>query len=256
MKALLKYDLLYMHKTTKVFIMLGLGIFLAALSVLTARYMNELMQYAMAQEGIGSFPVSEPTVMDAYIQFYSNMQQIFFLVFLFIAGAFFSKDISQGIEQWLFARPVSKTKYMLSKTLVIHLLGLFGMLVAALFFAYSTVFIFDGFSYWRFIGSLFIFYVFVLFFVQLLMLLVGLFGRMLWPMLISVLVFFVLSAFSPIDGGFFKYTPLRLPAYALSFIMEDVATGDLIWTIVIGLGLSVFLSVLGIFLFNKQLYKQ
>jgi hypothetical protein len=66
----------------------------------------------------------------------------------------------------------------------------------------------------------------------------------------------VLSAFSPIDGGFFKYTPLRLPAYALSFIMEDVATGDLIWTIVIGLGLSVFLSVLGIFLFNKQLYKQ
>ncbi len=256
MKALLKYDFLYMHKTTKIFIMIGLGIFLAALSVLTARYMSELMQYAMTQEGIETVDVPTPTVQDAYVQFYSNMQQIFFLVLLFIAGAFFSKDISKGIDQWLFARPVSRVHYMLSKTLIIHLLGLFGLFVSALFFAYSTVFVFEGFEFWRFFGSLFIFYVFILFFVQLVMMLVSIFARMLWAMLISVVFFFVLSLFNTIDSGVFKYMPTKLPTIALDFINGEATVNTLLWSLGLGLGLSIALSILGIHLFNKQLYKQ
>lgn len=256
MKALLKYDFSYMHKTTKIYIMIGLGVFLAALSVLTARYMSELMQFAMAQEGMETIDVPTPTVQDAYLQFFSNMQQIFFLVLLFIAGAFFSKDISKGIDQWLFARPVSRIHYMLSKTLVIHLLGVFGMLVSALFFAYSTVFLFEGFEFWRFFASLFIFYVFILFFVQLVMLLVSIFGRMLWPMLISVITFFVLSLFNTIDSGIFKIMPVRLPEIALDFINGNASTNTLLSSIGLGLGLSIALSLLGIYLFNKQLYRQ
>ena len=256
MKALLKYDFLYMHKTTKIIIMVGLGIFLAALSVLTARYINELMQIAMAQEGIETIDMPEPTVSDAYMQFYSNMQQIFFLVILFISGAFFSKDISKGIDQWLFARPVSRVHYMLSKTIVIHLLGLFGLIVSALFFTYSTVFLFEGFEFWRFFVSLAIFYVFILFFVQLVMMLVSIFGRMLWPMLISVTLFFVLSIFGSIESGVFKYLPVRLPGHALAYIQGDVSSATLLWSLGVGLSLSILLSVLGIFLFDKQLYKQ
>lgn len=256
MKALLKYDILYMHKTTKIIIMIGLGVFLAALSVLTARYMNELMQMAMAQEGIENIDVPEPTVNDAYMQFFSNMQQIFFLTLLFISGAFFSKDISKGIDQWLFARPVSRVHYLLSKTIVIHLLGLFGLLVSALFFAYSTVFVFEGFDLGRFFLSLLIFYVFILFFVQLVMMLVSIFGRMLWPMLISVTVFFVLSIFGSIESGFFKYMPVKLPGIALSFIHGDASIDTILWSVGSGLVFTILFSILGIYLFNKQLYKQ
>ncbi len=256
MKALLKYDFLYMHKTTKIIIMIGLGVFLAALSVLTARYMNEIMQLAMAQEGMDSIDIPEPTVNDAYLQFYSNMQQIFFLTLLFIAGAFFSKDISKGIDQWLFARPVSRVKYLLSKTIVIHGLGLIGMFASALFFSYSTYFVFEGFDVGRFFLSLFIFYVFILFFVQLVMMLVSLFGRMLWPMLISVTVFFVLSLFGSIESGIFKYMPVRLPSIAISFIQGEASMSTVIWASLVGALFAILFSVLGIYLFNKQLYKQ
>ena len=256
MKALLKYDFLYMHKTTKIIIMIGLGVFLAALSVLTARYMNEIMQLAMAQEGIDTIDVPEPTVNDAYLQFYSNMQQIFFLTLLFISGAFFSKDIFKGIDQWLFARPVSRVHYLLSKTVVIHALGLFGLLVSALFFAYSTYFVFEGVAIGRFFLSLLIFYVFMLFFIQLVMMLVSIFGRMLWPMLISVTVFFTLSLFGSIESGFFKYLPVRLPSIAISYIQGSASVGPILWSVGSGLAFTVLFSILGIYLFDKQLYKQ
>ena len=254
MKTLMRYDFLYMRKTTKIIIMLALGIFLAGLSVMTARYMNELMAIAFAQEGIEGIDIPEPTVGDAYMQFYSNMQQIFFLVFLFIAGAFFSRDFTKGTDQWIFARPVDKFKYLMSKTLLIHALGIVSLIASGGFFLYATFFLFPEVDFSRFLVSMAIFYVFLLFFTQMLLALVALFGRMLWPMLITIIMLFILSIFSGIGQGAFKYIPSRLGSYALEFLMGEADTGEVLIATATGLVFAVLFTVLAIELFKRQIY--
>ncbi|MFP4078710.1 MAG: hypothetical protein ACLFUQ_06180 [Candidatus Izemoplasmataceae bacterium] len=256
MKPLIQYDLYYMRRTSKIIIMLGLGIFLVALSVVTAKYMNELMALAFAQEGIEGIDFPEPTIDDAYTQFYSNMQQIFFLVFIFIAGAFFSRDFTKNIDQWLFSRPVNKTHYLLSRTLIIHALGLTALVVSGGFFLYSSYFLFPGVEGFKFLLSMGIFYVFILFFTQFLLMLVTLFGRMLWPMLITIVMLFVLSIFSSIDQGTFKYIPSRLASYALEYLVEDVPANEVLIASAVGLGFAVLFTLLATLLLKKQYYAQ
>ncbi|MFW6298742.1 MAG: hypothetical protein ACOC14_03575 [Bacillota bacterium] len=254
MKPLIKYDLYYMKRTTKIIIMLALGVFLAGLSVVTAKYMNELMALAFAQEGIEGIDFPKPTVDDAYIQFYSNMQQIFFLVFIFIAGAFFSRDFTKGIDRWLFSRPANKTHYLLSRTLVIHALGLLALMVSGAFFLYASYFLFPEIEGFKFLISMGIFYVFILFFTQLLLMLVALFGRMLWPMLITVVMLFILSIFSSIDHGTFKYIPSRLANVALEYLVEDLPSNEILIAISVGLAFAVVFTVLADIFLKKQYY--
>ncbi len=254
MKTLLRYDLLYMKRTTKIIIMLAVGAFIAFLSILTARYMNELMAMAFEQEGIEGITLPDPTVEDAYIQFYSNMQQIFFLVYLFIAGAFFSRDFTKGTDHWMFARPVSKFKYLMSRTLVVHALGVVSLLTAGVFFLYGSYFLFPEVDTLRFLASLVVFYVFVLFFTQMLLALVTLFGRMLWPMLITIAMLFVLGIFSGIEAGAFKYIPSRLGNYAMELLLHEATIREV--TIAAGIGLlsAALFTVLSVLLLNKQCY--
>lgn len=254
MKTLLRYDVLYMRRTTKIIIMLALGIFLAGLSVLTAKYMNELMAIAFAQEGIEGVEIPEPTVGDAYVQFYSNMQQIFFLVFLFIGGAFFSRDFTKGTDQWIFARPVNRVHYLLSRTLVLHALGLASLIVSGAFFLYATYFLFPEVDVGRFMVSLAIFYLFILFFTQLMLALVTVFARMLWPMLITIVLLFILSIFSSINEGVFKYIPSRLGNHALDFVTGGADGSEVLIASGVGLAFAVAFTVLAIMLFRNQFY--
>lgn len=254
MKTLLKYDALYMRRTTKIIIMLALGIFLAGLSVLTAKYMNELMAFALAQEGIEGIDIPESTVEDAYVQFYSNMQQIFFLVLLFIGGAFFSRDFTKGTDQWIFARPVNRVHYLLSRTLVLHALGLASLIVAGGFFLYATYFLFPEVDVGRFLVSLAVFYVFILFFTQFMLALVTVFARMLWPMLITIVLLFVLSIFSGIDEGGFKYIPSRLGNHALELVRGQADGSEVLIASGVGLACALVFTLLAIILFRNRFY--
>lgn len=256
MHPLIKYDVYYMRRTTKIIIMVALGIFLAGLSVMTAKYLNELMAFAFAQEGVEGIDFPEPTVNDAYIQFYSNMQQIFFLVFIFIAGAFFSRDFTKGTDQWLFSRPVNKTHFLLSRILVIHALGLIALFVSGGFFLYASFFLFPEVESLKFLISMAIFYGFILFFTQCLLMLVTLFGRMLWPMLITVVLLFVLNIFSSINEGSFKYIPSRLADYALGYLIEDLPTREILLTSGIGLAFAMVFTFLAMVFLKKQYYAQ
>jgi len=252
MKTLLRYDFLYMKKTSKILVFVILGIFLSGLSVLTARYMNELLALAFAQEGMGDITLPEVTVMDAYVQFYSNFQQIFFFAIIFIGIAFINQDMNKGYDIWLFSRPVKRYQYLLSKTIILNSLVFASLLISAVFFGYYTFIVFETFDILRFGLGLLLFMVFIKMFIQLLMLLVVIFEQILLPAVIAITVFFILTGITVIEWAIFKYLPGHLLSFPLTVMEGDILWKPIIYAVLIATILGFIFHIFAVKVFEKK----
>jgi hypothetical protein len=67
MKTLIKYDFYYLRKTAKFIIFPALAFLLAVMSPLTAKYMNDILSFALGSQEV-PFEFPEPTVMESYTQ--------------------------------------------------------------------------------------------------------------------------------------------------------------------------------------------
>lgn len=252
MKTLLKYDFLYMKKTSKILVFLVLGVFLSGLSVLTARYLNDILKFAFEQEGLGGIVLPDVTVMDAYVQFHSNFQQIFFFVLIFVGISFINHDASKGYDVWILSRPVKRYEYLLSKTIVLNTLVFVTLVVSAVVFAYYTYFIFDEFAYGRFSLGLLMFMVFTKMFTQIFLLLGVIFRQTLLPVILSFVLFFTLSALSAIEWSVFKYLPGNLLSMPLSLFNGDIEWSLVLITMLVATVISIVCFIASVKIFETK----
>ena len=254
MKTIVKYDLWYLQRTSK-FIVIGmLGVLLTGMSVLTARFMNEIMAFAFKQEGLEVPLFEDPTAYDSYVQFYGNFTQIFLLVLLFVSIAYFTFDSSRGHYPLIFSKPFDRKQYVLIKSILISLTVLVALVVSGLFFSYYTIVLFDGFEWGKFWLSLLIYYIFLL-----LILHVGLYFSMLlksymMPVVYTLIIFFGFSILTTIDFGFLQYMPWNLVNVPLEMLANELTVGESLVSAVIGVALIAVLLILSMRTFkNKEL---
>ncbi len=241
MKTLVKYDLYYFLKTPKWVIPLALAVFLSALSVLSARYMNTLLEYVLRSEGIEDVTLPPVTVMEAYRQYFTNHFQLFLLVALFLGVHLFTHDFSRHHTTFLFAKPLRTPHYLLSKSLVLMLALFVSLVVGFVVFACYTHFLFGEFALLPFIGAFFVFITAVILYVQVAQLLSVLFKQFLAPLLLTLVVFFLFSSFAMFDAGIFAFLPSQLFNIPLAIIEGDTALGEVLPPVVIALVLSIIL---------------
>ncbi len=161
MKTLLKYDFSYLWKTSKVIVLVGLGLFLAGLGVVTARFLPDIYRFAFGDSDI-IITLPDPTIMDAYEQFFSNFTEMFVIVLIFLMVAFFTRDETGGHAPLIFSKPLRRRHYVLSKSLWMSVSVVGTLVVSALFFMYYTALLFDGLDVLRFVFSVFTLAVFII----------------------------------------------------------------------------------------------
>ncbi len=252
MKTLLKCDFLYFKKTSKWIILGLLSLFLSALSVLTARYMQELLRWAMEQEGIGDVEFPPPTVFTAYEQYFSNILQIFLLVVVFIALAMFTQDRHKGYATFFFAKPIKRSHYLFSKALSMSVIVLATLLLGGLIFGYYAYYLFDAFHPLRFLGALLSVYVFTMFIVHVGLLASVLSKQFLKPLLATIGIFFLFSLLSMVKGGIFTALPNHLMNTPFEILSGDIGFLSAFTPVAATLGLIAALLFTSVYLFQKQ----
>ena len=95
MFKLLKYDFYHLRKTSKFIVFPVVIVMFAILSPITARYMNQLLDLALADSGL-NIVLTNPVVLDSYIQYIGNLYETILFVVLFIGVGFFIKDKTKG----------------------------------------------------------------------------------------------------------------------------------------------------------------
>ena len=251
MKTILKYDVLYWQRTSKFIVLGALGLFLSGLSVLTARYFNRIIEFALRSEGI-DIEMPEPTVLESYTQFFSNFNQIFLWVVLFVSVAFFTRDRTRGHLPLIFSKPIHRSHFILAKSLIASVTILVVLLASSIVFGYYTYFLFETFALGRFLLAVLGYYVYVMLVVHT-GLLVSAVSKSYWvPALSALGVYFVTSILTILDFGVLKYMPWHLVGYPMTYAHEQLETAVLLGAIGLGVCASILMVIIALRVFKSR----
>ena len=251
MKKLLKYDFYYLQKTSKFIIFPVLLVMLAIMSPLTARYLNEILAYTLEGTGI-VIDLGMPTVIESYSQYIGNLYELYLYVVIFVAAGMFINDKTKGLLPLIISKPISRTKYIVSKYLSLNIFLLISLLIGYFVFDYYTFFLFSE------IDMIGMFYATLLFFVYLLYVTsITLFSAThtksyLLAIITTFGIILFLGALKLWEVGVLKFIPGYLMNNIISILMNTAETSDIIYNVLLTLAISIVFVVLSIIRFRKQ----
>ena len=251
MKKLLKYDFYYLQKTSKFIIFPVLLVLLAIMSPLTARYLNEILAFTLEGTGI-VIDLGIPTVFESYSQYIGNLYELYLYVIIFVAIGMFINDKTKGLLPLIISKPISRTKYILSKFISLNVLILISLFVGYFVFDYYTFFLFDE------IDMLGMFYVTLLYFVYIIYVTsIALFAAThtksyILSVVTTLGIMLLIGALKLWQVGILKYIPGYLINNMIELLMDIADTKVIIYNVLLTLGISSVFIILSIFKFRKQ----
>lgn len=251
MKKLLKYDFYYLLKTSKFIIFPVVLILVAITSPLSAKYLNDLLKFALEGTGI-VMEFGEPTVLDSYSQYFGNIYEIYLYVIIFIAVGMFVRDKTKGLLPLILSKPINRTKYILSKYMSLGALILVSLFIGYFVFGYYTFFLFDKVDMLGLFYGTLLYFVYVLYILSLAMFASTHAKSYILAVVITfggMMFFGVLSLF---NVGIFKFLPGFIISNIMKLLTDSFIMSDIIWNIVITLIISIIFMTLSILRFRKQ----
>jgi len=251
MKKLLKYDFYYLQKTSKFIIFPVLLVLLAIMSPLTARYLNEILAFTLEGTGI-IIDLGSPTAFESYSQYIGNLYELYLYVIIFVAVGMFINDKTKGLLPLIISKPISRTKYILSKFITLNILILVSLFIGYFVFDYYTFFLFDE------IDMLGMFYATLLFFVYIIYVTsIALFSATHTKSYILAIVttfgvMLFIGALKLWQVGILKYIPGYIINNMIEMLLGVVETKVIIFNVLLTLGISSVFIVLSVIKFRKQ----
>lgn len=238
MAKLLKYDLMYLYKTQKFVVFAGIFLLFSIVSPLTARYMQDILGYLLAGQEI-DLGIPDPTVFTSYEQYLADLNEMIFFVILFVSISIFIRDKTKGLLPLIFSKPIHRGKYVISKYLSLIVLLVGSIVLGYLVFTYYTYVLFDEIFFWRGLALMGLYLLFVLCIAAAALLFSTIAKSYLIAMLYTFgvyLSFLILSALGSV--AVFEYLPGMLMSSAMGVLYQTIETPDLIWNIVVTLGIT------------------
>jgi len=251
MKKLLKYDFYYLQKTSKFIIFPVLLVLLAIMSPLTARYLNEILAFTLEGTGI-IIDLGSPTAFESYSQYIGNLYELYLYVIIFVAVGMFINDKTKGLLPLIISKPISRTKYILSKFITLNILILVSLFIGYFVFDYYTFFLFDE------IDMLGMFYATLLFFVYIIYVTsIALFSATHTKSYILAIVttfgvMLFIGALKLWQVGILKYIPGYIINNMIEMLLGVAETKVIIFNVLLTLGISSVFIVLSVIKFRKQ----
>ena len=251
MKKLLKYDFYYLHKTSKFIIFPVLLILLAIMSPLTAKYMNEFL--ALMLEGTGiDMQLGEPVVFDSYAQYIGNQYEIYLLVIMFVAVGMFINDKTKGLLPLILSKPISRTKYIISKFITLSVLIFVSLFIGYFVFDYYTYFLFGEVDMLGMFYGTLLYFVYVIYIMSIAMFSATHFKSYILAIVVTFGGWMFIGALGIINWGIFNYLPGSIIEHIIEILAEAPITKDILLTILVTLGISSILLLLSVLRFRKQ----
>ncbi len=245
--SFLKKELKEFTRTPKGLILLVLFIFFAIASPILAKYMNELL-LAIASDVPITLP--EPTLQDAWLQFYKNTSTIFVVYIIIITGTI-SQEKNKGSIILVLTKKVTRFNLIFSKFLagIIAFTALY--IVSVLLGGWYTNYLFGAYIYDGLYISLLIFWLMGVFFTAL-AIFMSVIGKT--PTSSALLGFFgfaVLQILS-ISSRIALFNPAGASSIVNGILVGSIELGDLWIQIVSTLLGTIILFVSGYMIFKKQ----
>lgn len=210
MDTLIQYNFRYLWRKQRFIVLLVVGFLMAALSAVTARYLPEILTFALALDGLENVPFPESSTTEAYAQFVGNMSQIFMWVVIFIGASYLHEEERSGFSETYYATPITAFDHGFAKVFPMFILILTASIVASVFFAVYTWWLFDTFL-WSGLILLAVLITVANYFIYAMMTLVhAVTKRFAWTVLAGFAVYTLLSLLTLLSGDFFTYFPQAL----------------------------------------------
>ena len=251
MFKLLKYDFYHLRKTSKFIIFPIIIIIFAILSPITARYMNELLELALADSGI-EITLTDPVVFDSYVQYIGNLYETVLFVVLFVGVGFFIKDKTKGLLPLVLSKPINKTKYIISKYVSLSLLILVSLLIGYIVFGYYTYFIFDDIDMIGMLLSTVLFFIYVLYILSISLFSATYFRSYLAAVSVTFGIYVFTSMLTFFKVSIFNYLPGVIVNSSIDILIGEEVFGDVLLNVGVTLVLSIIFICFSIIKFNKQ----
>ena len=237
MKKLLKYEFFYYKKTSKFIVFGAIFVLFSIISPLTAKYIQELISFLLNGESI-PIDIPEPTVYTAYQQYVSDLYEIIFIVTLFVGVSIFIRDKTKNLLPLIFSKPINRTKYIISKYISFLTLILASLTLGYLAFSYYTYFLFDDVFFVKGIWMMLLYFLDIMFVSAIALFSATHFRTYIPAMLVTWGIYIVSGLVTIFEKvPVLKHFPGMIKSNIVSVIMDTTTSSDIVWNIVVTLGL-------------------
>jgi ABC-2 type transport system permease protein len=236
-------------RTFKWLIVFSVFFIFGMMSPLFAKLMPEIFE-GMKVQGM-EFIIPEPTVMDAYGQFFKNISQMGIFVILLVFGGMISNELTKGTLINVLAKGLPRHTVILSKyTAAVTLWTAGYLLAAATTYGYS-LYLFENVGVENLAFSLFCLWLFVCFILSLILLsstiAAGNFGGLILSGT-ALVVMLMLNIFPKAE----KFNPITLASKNMALLSGEQQVSDLMITVWVTCVLMIGCLIISIVLFNKK----
>ncbi len=247
--AFLKKELLEQLRTFKWLIILSVFFLFGMMSPILAKLLPDILS-GMKVEGM-VITIPEPTVMDAYAQFFKNFTQMGILVLILVFGGTLSNELSRGTLVNILAKGLPRATVILSKYIAGILLWTVGYLLAVLTTYGYTEYLYKETNVSNLFFSLFCLWIFGLFVLALIFLsstiAPGNFGG-----LILTAIILATMLIMDIIPNTHRFNPIALASDNMTLLTGTKDSKDLIAALVITVIFSIGCILVAVRLFNKK----
>jgi len=251
MKKLLKYDFYYLHKTSKFIIFPVLLVLLAIISPLTAKYINEFLALMLAGTGV-EMVLGDPVVFDSYSQYIGNQYEIYLLVIMFVAVGMFINDKTKGLLPLILSKPISRTKYILSKFISLSVLIFVSLFIGYFVFDYYTFFLFDEVDMLGMFYATLLFFVYVIYIMSIAMFASTHSKSYILAIVITFGGWMFFGIIRIFNWGIFNYLPGEIVVNIIEVLAKVPVTKDILLNLLVTLGISSVLLLISVLRFKRQ----
>ena len=244
---LLKYDFMYLKRTSKFIIFPAVAIVFAILSPLTAKYMNELLELL----GVDFVNLPDPTVIDSYSQYISNLFEIFIIVVLFVAVSMFIRDKTKGLLPLVLSKPIDRTKYLLSKYFSLLSVLIVTLIASGLVFGYYTYVIFGEIDVVALMNVTLLFILYTMFIMSVSMLFSMLFNSYPAASILTFVTYIVLNILGGFGASVLDFLPGRIMIRITEVLLDTVDGSIMFWNLFTTIVITIGLMILSIYKFRK-----
>jgi ABC-2 type transport system permease protein len=247
--AFSKKEFLEQLRTSKCLILLAVFFLFGMTSPLLAKLMPEIMS-GMELQGV-KITIPDPTVLDAYGQFFKNCTQMGLLALLLVFGSTLSNELLRGTLINILAKGLPRHTIILSKFLTAVVLWTISFcLSAAVNYGY-TLYLFEDTGVQHLLFSLFCLWLFGCFILALILLSSAIAVGSLGGLIITafgIVIMFILNIFP----GTTKYNPITLASDNLAILSGDKSVGALMVTVGVTCGLLIASLLAAIVIFQRK----
>lgn len=247
--AFTKKEFLEQIRSYKAVVMIAVFFLFGMMSPLLAKMMPDIFSQ-MSVQGI-SITIPEPTVLDAYGQFFKNMSQMGLIVMLLVFSGMLTQELTRGTLVILLAKGLSRNAVIVSKYLAAMILWTLSYALAAVTDYGYTIFLFGRFSMPHLLFSLFCLWLFGAFLLGVLLLASTITSGNYGGLLLTAAVLgimLVANVFPRIQS----WNPVALASDNGALLTNEKTIGDMSVTVGITLALIALCLTLSLMMFRKK----